>query len=181
MDEDNIIRSAIAGNEQAFRLLLDKYQALVFAICLNILKDKAEAENAAQETFLQLYRSLYKYEYKGFKTYISRIAINKAIDLKRKLAQSEKIQLVSIEDIENIIPDKRQSLQETIIKKEENRKLKEALNNLPEKYREAVNYYYIEELSYEDIAKKQSVSIRTVETRLYRAKKILKDMWKEEV
>lgn len=181
MDEDNIIRSAIAGNEQAFRLLLDKYQALVFAICLNILKDKAEAENAAQETFLQLYRSLYKYEYKGFKTYISRIAINKAIDLRRKLAQSEKIQLVSLEDIENTIPDKRQSLQETIIKKEENRKIKEVLNNLPEKYREAVNYYYIEELSYEDIAKKQSVSIRTVETRLYRAKKILKDMWKEEV
>jgi len=181
MDEESIIRSAITGNEQAFRLLLDKYQVLVFAICENILKDRAEAENAAQETFLQLYCSLKKYEFKGFKTYISRIAVNKAIDAKRKLTPSQKIQVVSLEDIESAIPDKMESVQETIIKKEEAKKLKEVLSNLPDKYRETVNYYYIQELSYEDIAKKQNVSIRTVESRLYRAKKILKDMWKEEI
>lgn len=180
MDDEILIKSAAEGNEDSFKELIEKYKFLVFAICLNILKDKQEAENAAQETFLLLYKNLKNYEYKGFKTYISKIAINKSIDLRRKITLYGNNCSTSLDEIENNIPNGDISPQDKLIKKDEIEKLKEALNSIPKIYKETVSYYYIDELSYKEIATRQNISIKTVESRLSRGKKLLRMFWKEE-
>ncbi|MFA9398462.1 MAG: RNA polymerase sigma factor [Clostridiaceae bacterium] len=181
MDEEQLIRRATNKDEEAFRFIVEKYKALIYAISYNILKDKSEAENAAQETFLQVYRSLYKYEYKGFKTWISKIAINKSLDIKRKLKPLEFTNSYSLDEINEIIPDNEMSIEDLMIIKERKEQMLGIVNSLSSSYQETIKDYYYNHMSYDEIAIKHNVAKKTVESRLYRGKKIIKEKWKEEV
>ncbi len=75
-----LIEKVKNGNDHAFRLLVEKYRNLIFHIVYGILRNEKDAEDAAQEVFIKIYTSLPQYEKQGFKTWISRIAVNHAID-----------------------------------------------------------------------------------------------------
>jgi RNA polymerase sigma factor (sigma-70 family) len=173
-----MIRKAAQGDEQAFRMIVEQYKHFVYAICKNIIKDPHEAENLTQETFLQVYKSLRNYQYKGFKTWIGRIATNKSIDYKRKLMTRQKQEIQPIEEMEQI-PDDTPSVQEKILKNEEKEQLNVFLSELPQQYQTVILKYYAENKSYQQIAKEEHVSIKTIETRLYRGKKLLKYRFEE--
>jgi len=179
-NEELIIKAAAKGNEQAFRIIVEKYQRFVYNICFNVIRDSQHAENIAQETFLQLYKSLSLYEYKGFKTWLGRIALNKAIDYQRKLSNIKKREtsLIGEEEVAAIIHQ--DSMEEELFRKEDNKKIITMCNELPEVYRDTVKKYYIQEKGYAEIALEEGVSIKTIESRLYRAKKILKERWEED-
>lgn len=133
IDSELVVKKAANGDQEAFRLLVEEYKQLVFSICLNIVQDSFEAENLAQETFLQVYRSLPQYQFKGFKTWLSRIAINKAIDYKRRARSRLEREIRSFENIEEIIDDG-MSVQEMIDRREEIRILKACMQKIPEPY-----------------------------------------------
>lgn len=182
MDPDELlVKRASKGDDDAFRSLVEKYQGLVFAICFNITGHRQEAENLAQETFLQVYRSLSRYENKGFKSWIGKIATNKAIDWKRKMRLENEAKVVYLEDIENLedISSEDNSIQDELIKRENTEKLLELCNKLPEIYSNVLIKYYIESKSYNEISKEYGISVKTVESRLYRAKKVIREQWKE--
>ncbi len=176
--EENLIKAALARDQEAFREIVEKYQTYVFAIIFNIVRNHQDAENISQETFIQIYRSLHQYNFKGFKTWIGRIATNKAIDYKRKYKQEEELQVTYSEQIIDKNVNK-QMIEDQIIKKEE----LEALNNLccqlPEKYNEVIIKHFLEAKSYKQIADEEGVSIRTVESRVYRAKRLLQQYAEE--
>lgn len=173
--EEILIKKAQQGNEEAFRIIVETYQRYVFSVCLSVLKDIHEAENASQESFLKLYGSLKYYQFKGFKSYIGRIALNTSIDIKRK---SSKVVEVSFSDgINNMESLEHISPQEGLINREERENILRLYGSLPEIYRRIVGMYYIEEMSYQSIAAKEGISLRTVESRLYRAKKMLRESW----
>ncbi|GJM73069.1 hypothetical protein HMSSN036_52850 [Paenibacillus macerans] len=67
-----------------FRWLVQEYGTYIYRVTYSVLHDAKEAEDAAQETFLQIYKSLPEYRSQGLKTWMTRIAVNKAIDLKRR-------------------------------------------------------------------------------------------------
>lgn len=181
MDADELlIESALKGNQDAFRKIVEKYQALVFAICINIAGDRQEAENLAQETFLQVYRSLAQYQSKGFKTWVGRIATNKAIDWKRKTKAESMHRLVSLDDMADLLTREEDSLQEQIIKKEAREKLLFLCNRLPEKYGIILRKHYLHAKSYRQISVEEGISEKTVEARLYRARKFIREQWEEE-
>jgi len=69
------------------RLLIDKYSQHVYHVAYSVLRNDQDAQDAAQEAFIQIYKSLPDYRSEGFKTWISRIAFHKAIDAKRKLGR----------------------------------------------------------------------------------------------
>ena len=146
-------------------------------ICLNVVHDHYEAENLTQETFLQVYKSLPKYEYRGFKTWLSRIALNKALDYKRSAGRI-KIESVDLKEIENIADD-RLSLTEEIIRQEESELLGECLRRVPEHYGTVLRKTYQENKTCKEIAQEENISLRTVETRLYRGRKVLRECFKE--
>ena len=178
LDELTIKRAA-SGNQEAFRKIVEEYQKLVFAICMNITKDRQEAENLAQETFLQVYRSLNKYRSEGFKTWIGRIATNKALDWKRSRKVENSLQFIDINDSHEIRSNERDTPHEKLLHKEEKERLETLCNDLPEKYAVVISKYYVQLKSYKQISDEEGISIKTVESRLYRAKKMLKDKWEE--
>lgn len=178
--EDILIKKAAMGDVEAFREIVENYKNLIYSICFGILRDSHEAENAAQETFIQVYRSLTKYEYKGFKTWIGRIATNKSIDFKRKLQREASINALSIDDIYNEDISDKNSLEDEILKKFEAKYIMNKCKTLPDIYKRIIEKYYIQEKSYAEISKEELISIKTVESRLYRGKKLLREIIKED-
>lgn len=142
-----------------------------------MVHDHFEAENLTQETFLQVYRSLPKYEYRGFKTWLSRIALNKAIDYKRANSRV-KIQNVDLTEIENVADDI-MPVPDIIIQQQEKKFLGECLQKIPKHYESVIRKSFGEHKSNKQIAEEENISIRTVETRLYRGKKVLRECFEE--
>jgi RNA polymerase sigma factor (sigma-70 family) len=176
--EELIIKNVLRGDDEAFRHIVEKYQGLVFSICLNTLKNHYDAENAAQETFLKAYRSLYQYNGRSFKSWIGRIATSCAIDLYRKMkAKSQEIQFDEGLEIRDSLQT---TVQDIIIEREDREKVSHLYRSLPGIYKSVVEKYYIEGMSYQNIALDENISIKTVESRLYRAKKLLKERWDED-
>lgn len=179
MDPDEIlVKKALKGDDDSFRSIVEKYQGLVYAICFNITGHRQEAENLAQETFIQVYRSLSRYENKGLKSWIGKIATNKAIDWKRKRRMENEGKLVYLEDVGEISTESN-SIHEELVKKENTKKLLELCNRLPEIYSSVLIKYYIQSKSYNEISKEDGISVKTVESRLYRAKNAIRKQWKE--
>lgn len=177
--DDITIKAAQKGNMDAFRRIVESYQSIVFGICFNVLKDHHEAENAAQETFIKVYSSLNTYEFKGFKTWVSRIALNKSIDLKRRIQKSGSYSAVSLDENINFIIKDDKMLEDEIIRQEERKNIIDKCEELPEVYSTVINKYYQENKSYEQIAFEEGISIKTVESRLYRGRKKLRESLEE--
>lgn len=174
--DEQLVKQAISGNEEAFRQLVERYKAYIFAIVLNFIKDHFEAENVAQEVFLQIYRSLPSYRFQSFKSWIARIAVNKALDWQR----TEKKRNMQHQPVLDDWPDQRCATPEELIeKKEEIRCLREICSALPSVYRCTVEKFYMEGKSQQQIAQEEGTTIKTIESRLYRARNLLKEKWKE--
>ena len=114
----------------------------------------------------------------GFKTWLGRIALNKAIDHKRKAANRVIRESICLSEIDNVADDGA-SVQELIIKEEEKALLEECLRRIPEHYETVIRKSYEENKSCKEIALEENISVRTVETRLYRGKKILRKCFEE--
>ncbi|MDW7673682.1 MAG: RNA polymerase sigma factor [Bacillota bacterium] len=179
--EEELVKAVLKGDSQAFQGLVEQYQSLVFAIIYNFTKDYQETENLAQETFIQVYRSLPQYNFQGFKAWIGRIATNKSIDWKRKQRKLQERQMNYSEEVIDLNQTPEESIEEQIIKREELKKVKALCGELPSMYQDVVEKFFIQEKSYEEIAQEAGISIRTVETRLYRAKKMLRKSLEEVV
>ena len=151
---------------------MQKYQNLVYTVCYGILQDHFAAGDLTQETFIKVYTALDSYNGKSFKSWIARIATNTSIDyLRAKKRKSGKNSEYDV--LEYAIPAD-EDLEEEYLKRERDRELMEVLEALPEIYRETVMKYYFENKSYAAIAEECGVSVKTEESRLYRAKNMLK-------
>lgn len=152
------------------------YREYIFRICFGILHNQKDAEDAAQEVFIKIYTSLPQYEQQGFKTWISRIAVNHSIDIKRKKSRM----LEDTYDITIEQPDFQKTVEHFILQKEQRELIRKKIHELPENYRSVVKDFYLLEKSYEQIAKEHNLQIKTVEMKLYRARLWMKKHWKEE-
>lgn len=181
MDTENtLIEKATAGDEESFSKLIEHYKNYVFAIILNFIKDQNEVENVAQEVFLQIYVSLPKYDQNNFKGWIGRITTNKSIDYLRKKKTKFKEETLEDELIEIIEIDQRNNPEFLLVEKEKQKEIMKVLNSIPEIYRITIEKFYFQEKSYEIIAKEEDVTTKTIASRLYRAKILLKEKWRDE-
>ncbi len=178
IDHETIVRRVLAGDSDAFRSLVEEYKNLVYMVCFNVVRDSFEAENLTQETFSQVYRSLSKYEFRGFKTRIGRIALNKAIDYKRSTAHRLTERDISLIGIDGIT-DQGIEVQDILLQAEEKELIAECLRRIPEHYETVIRKSYQENKSSKQIALEENISVRTVETRLYRGKKIFRQCYEE--
>lgn len=172
--DEQLVKEILNGNRQLFRELVLRYQSKVFAVALKVSNNQKDAEDIAQEVFLQLYRSLHNFKgTSSFYTWIYRITMNKAIDYKRK---QEKIQDQVSEELISSVPEKNTLPPEDALIKSFDRELIHSyLFELPPAYRDVLISYYFEDLSYGEIALKYNIGIKTVESRLYRAKRLIKN------
>ncbi len=176
--DEELLQQHLAGNQDAFRAIVDRYKAYVFAIILNLLPACSDTEDIAQEVFLQVYRSLPEYQTHNFKAWLGKIALNKTLDWKR--SQSKHSQRENV-DLDHLADESEHSAPETILMQKENKHhLEQICRQLPPIYGQVIHNYYFESKSYEEIARMDGVSIKTVESRLYRARSLIKKQWKEE-
>ena len=181
MDTEKIlIEKAAQGDEESFSKLIDHYKNYVFAIILNFIKDYNEVENVAQEVFLQIYVSLPKFDQNNFKGWVGRITTNKSIDWIRKKKAIFKEETLEDEIIELVEIDQRNNPEILLVEKEKQEAIIKALNSIPEIYRITIEKFYFQEKSYEIIAKEEDVTTKTIASRLYRAKILLKEKWRDE-
>lgn len=177
--EEFLIKKVISGDQHAFREIVDNHKNYIFSIIFNIVKNRQEAENISQETFLAVYSSLKNYQGKSFKSWIGRIAVHKSIDWVRKKKREREGLLAYLQNVEST-QEIGPSLEERILKEEEMNKLNDVLLQLPMKYRMILEKYFVQSMSYKEIAEVENISVRTVESRLYRGKKLLREGWKED-
>jgi RNA polymerase sigma factor (sigma-70 family) len=158
--------------------LVEGYANYVYRVTYSVLQDAKEAEDAAQETFLQVYKSLPQYRSEGFKAWLTRIAMNKAIDMKRKRDRRKEEQWLQMEDIHIGVPEENDILS-NLIERESQRQLREKISKMPQGHQDIVTAFYFQEKGYEEIAVEQKVAIKTVESRLYRARQWIRTHWKK--
>ncbi|MCL2158519.1 MAG: RNA polymerase sigma factor [Oscillospiraceae bacterium] len=158
-----------------FEQLVLEYQNLVYTVCFNILKNPHDAENVAQETFLSAYLNMVEVE--NPKSWLCKIATNKSIDFKRKnfkiIKNEESLELAEFE------MDADSNVEALVERSERAQRLNAIILQLPEKYANAIRAFYFEALSVKEIAKYYKLPEKTVETQLYRARKMIRERWGE--
>jgi len=174
VSDDQLVNQILSGQTELFESVVRQYQGLLYSIAFSVLRDVGEAENITQEAFLYAYLSLSKYEGRGFKAWLCRIATNKAIDQKRRQAKAR-------DYITELPADETctGSFAELIEDGEDGAKLRELLAQLPQRYSYALELKYSRGCKISQIAQMTGQSPKTVESQLYRAKQMLKKKWGE--
>jgi len=175
--DEQLVENILKGERQKFRELILRYQSRVFAVALKVSNNHKDAEDISQEVFLQLYRSLGNFNGESsFSTWIYRITMNKAIDFKRK---QDKLKEHELEEIDSTLPEEKiLSPEAALLKNLDKELIHSYLIELPQSYSDILKLYYFEELTYSEIALKLNIAVKTVESRLYRAKRLIKDKHK---
>jgi len=164
-----------AGDEKAFRQLVDAYGKSIFNLCLNIVTNTEDAEDIAQETFIEAYNSINSFrETAQIKTWLYRIAINKCYDYLRWKKRKKRFAILqplfnrNEEPIE--IPSNFQHPGITLDNKEASKILFAAMESLPDNQQTAFVLYETQGMDYKQIAETMSLSVSAVEALLFRAR-----------
>lgn len=171
------------GGPEHYGPFVQAYGPYIYRTVFAVLHSPHDAEDITQEVLLQIYRSLPDCRLDGLKTWITRIAVNRAIDFKRskarrpeELSDSEAMSEKMHDDAAAAMP----AAELVAIKQAHRRQVRERVEEMPENYREVINAYYMEDKSYEQIAAETGLERKSVESRLYRARSWMKRHWRKE-
>jgi RNA polymerase sigma-70 factor (ECF subfamily) len=167
-EENSLIDQIIAGNQQLYAQLVDRYKSYAFTIAFKITENKADAEEVAQDAFIKAYQYLEGFK-KGakFSTWLYRIVFNTAISHKRKNRHI----FQSIEGATN-------QAEESVLTLEKNDKqvfISKALGRLNEADRLSLQLFYLKEFSLEEVAAMMGQKANTTKVRIHRARQRLAD------
>jgi RNA polymerase sigma-70 factor (ECF subfamily) len=174
-DDRQTIQAVLSGDADRFGLLVLKYQDRLFNGVIRMLGSASDAEDVVQDSFLQAFRKLSTFrETSSFYTWIYRIAINAAINLRRRDRRS-RTQSDFNTLSERLIADDQPGPTRRIEQSEEVQALQDGLNQLSDEHRNILVLREIEGMSYEDISQILDMPIGTVRSRLHRARLQLRD------
>jgi len=174
LDDSELVSLASGGDTRAFETLLERHRGRVLRICLRMLGNRIEAEEAAQDSFVKVYYHLRDYDQsRSFAVWSASIALNECRDKLRKRSRLVRI-FRGIEEA-----DRAQAQTETNDTDDSQEKLsavEKAIAQLPDQLREVITLKAYGEHSYEEIAKILNVRVGTVMSRLFRARQKLTDI-----
>ncbi len=174
----NLVSRAKEGDQKAYAELMQRYKDSIYFMALKMVNNKDDAMDLTVETFGKAFENLDKYKPDfAFSTWLFRIATNNCIDFIRK----KRLNVVSLNALTDQDGEEKQfevrseslNPEETSIKKQENEKLKNIVEQLPSRYRTLIVLRYFEEQSYEEIAQQLDLPLGTVKAQLFRARDLL--------
>jgi RNA polymerase sigma-70 factor (ECF subfamily) len=176
--DDELIRLCKARDEDAFAALVERYKARVYALAYRMVGRHEEAEDIAQEAFINVYRAIDSFRLGDkFSSWVYRITSNLAIDYLRK----RKLRAISVDspkgpdnDVYIQLPDKGDGPEAKIIQAELKAAIEKAIEGLSPSYKAVVVLRHVNNLSYDEIASVLGIPLGTVKTRLFRAREILR-------
>jgi len=177
MDEQELVSRSKSGDVEAFNLLIEQYQRLVYNLALRMLGNSEAAEDASQDTFLSAYKAIGKFRGGSLKSWVLRIAVNSCHD---KLRVARRYRVVSLDTLlleTGDLPqaDNTESPEDYALRRELGRFLNEGLAHLPEDQRLVIILSDVQGLSYEEVAQVTGSSLGTVKSRLNRGRTRLRD------
>jgi RNA polymerase sigma-70 factor (ECF subfamily) len=183
LDDAQVVRQVLRGRREAFGVLLERYQRPIFNFVYRFYGNYDLAQELTQETFLRAYQFLKSYDpSRKFSTWLYTVAKNLCIDeLKKRKAANE----VSIEDALHAVEAKgaegaaEGDQRSQCIRREEDFRLLEALQELQPAARTVLLLHYFQGLSYQEIGEALGLPLTTVKIRVFRAKKALLEKWGE--
>ena len=179
MRDEELIESILSGKTQLYEEIIKRYQNKVYSTVYSYTRDYEEAKDLTQEIFIKIYNNLPNFKNKSqFSTYLYRVAVNRCIDWtrKRRLKTVSAMFFQEEDEIEiyEYIADLSNNPEEILLKEEDGNILREVINNLPEIYRTVMIMFYFQDFSPQEIADILEIPRKTVDTRLYRARNMLR-------
>lgn len=174
LSDGELVTQSSEGNEQAFREILRRYRDKVLAICIRMLRNRTEAEEAAQDSFVKIYFHLRDFDQaRSFAAWIAGISINECRDRLRKRSRFQK---VFREATESEVESQRTQRSDDYELKAKIEAVENAIERLPEKLREVLVLRAYADYSYEEIAEILKTRVGTVMSRLHRSREKLSEM-----
>jgi RNA polymerase sigma-70 factor, ECF subfamily len=177
MPDKDLIERMLLNDQSAFRELVEKYQDHVIRTSLALVRNREDAEDIAQEVFIEVYRSLRQFRRESkLSTWLYRITVNKSLNVHRKNKRKEWFyDLESLfsakkSDAGSSLPLNRESPHILMEAEERNRALDKAIDSLPENQKIAFTLHKIEELPQKEIAEIMETTVSSVESLIFRAK-----------
>lgn len=176
LDHDQpYIARTLKGDMGAFSVLVDRYKHMVFTLAMRMVKNKEEAEEISQDTFLKVYKGLEGF--KGgskFSTWVYKIAYYRSLDYIKKLGKHPETSLIEgyLEhdmEVDDHFVDRLEKNEKKIV-------IKDALKKLSGDDGIVLTLHYFEELSLNEIAIIMNINVNNVKVKLFRARKRLKQV-----
>ncbi len=165
-EEYDIIRRIQQGHINDFGHLVKRHQAAVISLLYQMLGRAEEAEEVAQDVFVKAFENIGAFNFKSkFFSWVYRIAINTAISYRQKEQRFQRPDYMPEQGIN--------ATENTVLENERTRYVKQAIDQLKEKYRTVIILSYFEQLSYAEIAEVLDITEKKVKSRLFDARKLL--------
>lgn len=173
MTDEELVKAVQSGEDLAFEHVVQRYQGKLFAYIMRLMNHRDEAHDITQDVFLKAYKHIQRFDTeRKFSSWIYRIAHNESVKWLKKKTRAK------VESLENHVENGFQladatNTEKEYIREEDAVKVRDAIDALPEKYKEVMEMRYLEQQSYEEISKRLDKPINTVGTLINRAKKKL--------
>lgn len=178
LQDDKLVERAIGGDESAYKEMVEKYERALYFHIQKMIKDKEQVNDLVQEAFVKAFDNLNSYSTNyAFSTWLYRIATNHTIDYLRK----KKLKTLSIDEpvktrdgeMKMQLEDESAGTDRNIIRKQRQKIVQHAINDLPKKYRKVIELRHMEEKSYQEIADVLDLPLGTVKAHIFRAREML--------
>ena len=174
------INLIIEGNTNAFNILVDRYKDLVYSLALKMVKNREEAEEVAQDTFIKVFKSLSKFKGDSkFSTWIYKVTYNTCLDRLKK--QKREQQVVSIDEFNTNQIKSIDNALDKMENEEREKAIQDCIQLLPADDAFLLTLFYFEEQSLEEIAKVIGLTANNVKVKLFRSRKKLTTILKEKL
>jgi RNA polymerase sigma-70 factor (ECF subfamily) len=183
-ENSQLIVRALEGDQRAYESLMKRYHHGIYVMIYQMIKNREETEDLVQETFMKAFHALENYNNQfAFSTWLYKIAYNNCIDAirKRKLKTQPIDRPIQHADGESVqeLRDDTTSPEKDFLYAEKQKFIQDAVDSLPEIYREVIRLRHQEERSYEEISERLGLPIGTVKARIFRAREVLKQKLRE--
>ncbi len=179
-DDQTYIDKTLNGDANAFAYLIEKYKVMVLSLAMKMLKNKEEAEEIAQDTFIKAYKALQKFNGESkFSTWLYKIAYRNCLDSLKKITKNYNTE--TIDEVNSNKIQETSNVLESIERKERSEVMKKCMHKLPEEERSILWFFYFDELSLNEITEVTGLSTANVKVKLHRARKRLLSIVKRNV
>lgn len=175
--DEELVERAKQGNRRAFQVLVDRHKRMVFNLAWRMLRNREDAEDAAQEAFLRAFRSMGTFRGQAkFSSWLYQITVNVCLtSVESAYAKRTFVELEDETDSTHFdLTDGDMSPEDIVTRKDFGERIRTLVGTLPPMYRAAVTLYYLEERSYREVGKILKLPMGTVKTHLHRAKELLR-------
>lgn len=172
------INQLLNGDTKAMTVLVDRYKDLIYTLALRMLKNREEAEEVSQDTFIKMYKSLSKFKGDSkFSTWLYKVAYNNCLDRIKK--NKKQWNDVAIDEFSEYQIKTLDNALDNLMAEERQQTIQNCLQLLPSDESFLLTLYYYEDLSLEDISKIVGITANNVKVKLFRSRKKLTTILKQ--